>query len=33
MAFEKRDKIIIGVGILLTILFFILTVYFRSGAF
>lgn len=33
MAFEKRDKVIIGVGLVVTILFFLATVYFRSGAF
>lgn len=33
MAFEKRDKVIMGVGIAVTILFFLATVYFRSGAF
>jgi hypothetical protein len=33
MAFEKRDKVIMGVGIAVTIIFFLATVYFRSGAF
>lgn len=33
MAFEKRDKVIISVGIVITIIFFLATVYFRSGAF
>lgn len=33
MAFEKRDKLILGIGITLTILFFLVTIYFRSGAF
>jgi hypothetical protein len=31
--FEKKDKIIIAVGIFLTVAFFAVTVYFRSGAF
>jgi hypothetical protein len=33
MAFEKKDKWITVVGILVTVIFFGLTVYFRSGAF
>lgn len=33
MAFEKRDKIIIGLGLALTVIFFLATIYFRSGAF
>jgi hypothetical protein len=33
MSFEKRDMVIIGVGIVLSIFFFALTIYFRSGAF
>jgi len=33
MSFEKRDMWIIGVGIFLSLLFFGLTIYFRSGAF
>lgn len=33
MAFEKRDKLIIGVGLSATIIFFLVTIYFRSGAF
>jgi hypothetical protein len=33
MAFEKRDKVVIGLGITITIIFFLVTVYFRSGAF
>lgn len=33
MAFEKRDKVIVAVGITLTITFFLVTVFFRSGAF
>jgi len=33
MGFEKRDIIIISVGIALSVLFFTLTIYFRSGAF
>jgi hypothetical protein len=31
--FEKKDKVIIGLGILLTVAFFVATLYFRSGAF
>jgi hypothetical protein len=33
MAFEKRDMWVIGTGIILSVLFFGLTIYFRSGAF
>lgn len=33
MSFEKRDMVIIGVGIVLSVVFFGLTIYFRSGAF
>lgn len=33
MAFEKRDMWVIGAGIILSVLFFGLTIYFRSGAF
>lgn len=31
--FEKRDMVIITVGIISTILFFVLTILFRSGVF
>ncbi len=31
--FEKRDKIIIAAGIVLTVAFFFGTIYFRSGLF
>ncbi len=33
MAFEKKDIWIMVAGITLTIIFFGLTIYFRSGAF
>lgn len=33
LKFEKRDKIIMGVGIFLSVSFFVGTIYFRSGAF
>jgi hypothetical protein len=29
----KRDKLVVTVGIALTLLIFVLTLYFRSGAF
>lgn len=31
--FEKKDIIIIAGGIVLTVLFFLATIYFKSGAF
>lgn len=33
MAFEKKDMLIIIVGISLTVIFFGVTIYFRSGVF
>ncbi len=33
MAFEKKDLWIMVAGIVITIIFFALTIYFRSGAF
>jgi hypothetical protein len=33
MAFEKKDMWIMASGIIITIIFFGLTIYFRSGAF
>jgi hypothetical protein len=33
MAFEKKDKLIMASGIIITIIFFGITIYFRSGAF